>query len=100
MSIKSFAQAASIYRDSPNMLGGEETAADRVKLKRIIGLVASQAQLQASIVDARNQGYFDNSKGMAHLWERLQDIEDELRDLNKVFGNQVDVLPYRTPVKE
>lgn len=100
MGVKSFAQAAAIYRDSPNMLGGEETAADRVKLKRIIGLVASQAQLQASIVDSRNQGYFDSSKGMAHLWERLQDIEDQLRDLNKTFANSVDVLPYRTTAKQ
>lgn len=100
MTIKTFAQAAAVYRESPNTYGHDEKQADRVKLKRIIGLVASQAQLHASIVDSRNQGYFDSSKGMAHLWERLQDIEDELRDLNKAFGNQIDHLPYKTKGQE
>lgn len=91
-----FSKARDVYRDSPNTFGHEEADVDRVLLKRIIGLVASQEMLHASIQDARAQAYYDGSAGMAHLWERLQEVEDQLRALEEKNGEAVKSREYLT----
>ena len=88
--------ARGIYRDTPNTFGHEEVDVDRRELKVLIGLVASQEMLQDSIHAARAQAYCDESKGMAHLWERLKVVEDQLRTMEEKYGEAVKSREYFT----
>lgn len=80
MSVKSVAEAQRVYRDSPNTFGHESSDVNRFELKRLMGLVASQRFLQEAIVDAGKDDYEEISHGIRHLWTRLKDVEDDLRE--------------------
>lgn len=89
-------RAARIYRDSPNTIGHEEVQDKRDALKRIISLVTSQVMLQQSIIDARAQQYYDTSGAQKHLWVRLKEIEDQLRELEELNGEAIKSREYFT----
>lgn len=93
---QAFSIGAAIYRDSPNTFGHEQVEGDRKVLKRVLGLVASQRMLQDSISDARSNEYCDASPGMKHLWDRLQETEDALRELEEQHGEAVKSREYLT----
>lgn len=94
--IRNFKQAAAIYRDSPNTFGHEESDVQRRQLKEILGLVASQEMLHQSISHGRNDGYYDGSAGMKHLWTRLQEVEDKLRTIEEQHGTTITEKQYLT----
>lgn len=93
---QAFAWARDVYRESPNTFGHEENDVPRFLLKRILSLVASQEMLHASIQQGRADGYCDESKGVAHLWERLKEVEDQLRTLEEQNGEVVKSREYFT----
>ncbi|QYC95398.1 putative gamma-glutamylcyclotransferase [Pseudomonas phage PhL_UNISO_PA-DSM_ph0041x] len=86
-------KAHKIYRDIPNLMKTDDEG-KRQLLRRIIGLMASQRQLQDSISasvepatdDSDYSGYYDESAGIRFMWERLKAVEDELRLLEKQLG--------------
>lgn len=96
MTTQVFLEAAAIYRDSPNTFGHEEVDDQRRLLKKVLGLVASQRMLQDSLAAGRSEGYYDASVGMKHLWERLQGVEDDLRSLEKQYGEKLNAREYAT----
>ena len=91
-----FHKAAMIYRESPNTLGHEGVDAPRAILKRMLSLVASQRMLQDSINDARAAQYCDEGQGMKHLWCRLKEVEDQLRELEEQYGEAIKSKEYLT----
>lgn len=91
-----FYEAARIYRESPNTIGHESVDGPRAILKRMLSLVASQRMLQASIADARAAQYCDESLGVKHLWCRLKDVEDQLRELEAQYGEDIKSKEYFT----
>ncbi|AUX83652.1 hypothetical protein FDJ32_gp23 [Pseudomonas phage NV1] len=88
--------ARDIYRETPNTFGHEEVDVQRRELKILIGLVASQEMLQDSIHAARAEAYCDDSKGVAHLWGRLKEVEDKLRQAEEKYGEAVKSREYIT----
>lgn len=84
-----FIRGAAIYRDSPNTFGHENTQAQRDLLKKILGLVASQVHLQDSISEHRSEGYYDGSKGLDFLWDRLKNVEDDILKLEEHYGETI-----------
>ena len=80
MSVKSVAEAQRVYRDSTNTFGHESSDTTRFELKRLMGLLASQRFLQEAIVDAGFNDFDEISQGIRHLWIRLKDVEDSLRE--------------------
>lgn len=86
MTVKTVVQAQIIYRDSPNTFGHERNDVKRFELKRLMGLVASQRFLQESIVDAGFNDFAEISHGIRHLWVRLKDVEDALREAEDRYG--------------
>ncbi|WZH62433.1 hypothetical protein [Pseudomonas phage vB_Pae_WS1160] len=99
-------KAVAVYRDTPNTFGHQELHAQKMLLKEILGLVASQRHLQDSIEvskipeasdspETSYGGYCDESVGIRFMWERLKKIEDRLRELEKVYGTFV-TTPYKT----
>ena len=91
-----FHEAAMVYREAPSTIGHESVDAPRAILKRMLSLVASQRMLQASIVDARAALYCDESLGVKHLWCRLKDVEDQLRELETQYGEAIKSKEYLT----
>lgn len=91
-----FHKAAMIYRESPNTFGHEDVDCPRAILKRMLSLVASQRMLQASIADARTAQYCDESLGVKHLWCRLKEVEDQLRELEAQYGEAIKSKEYLT----
>lgn len=95
--VNSVVQAVEVYRESPNTFGHEKNDVPRRRLKLLMGAVASQRYLQDSIHDALASGDFEDiSPGIRHLWERLKDNEDDLRDAEKEFGEAIAGRPYMT----
>ncbi|BDA97014.1 hypothetical protein [Pseudomonas phage vB_PaS-HSN4] len=84
----------SLPRHSEPVRTDQELRAQKMLLLRIIGLMASQRQLQDSISasvepateDSNYSGYCDESAGIRFMWERLKAVEDELRLLEKQLG--------------
>lgn len=93
---QAFKAAHTQYRESPNTFGHEENDVPRQELKRIIGLVASQEQLQRSIQINSEMGMGGNSKGTLFIWERLKEVEDQLRTLEEKHGKEFNSKEYLT----
>lgn len=90
-------QAVAVYRDSPNTFGHEENDGLRRRLKELMGLIASQRYLQDSIADALTSGeYVDISQGIRHLWVRLKDVEDKIRDAEEAYGEKLTSREFKT----
>jgi hypothetical protein len=89
-------RAVAVYRESPNTYGHEDAQKDRALLKRLLGAIGSQKFLQDSIKDSQAEGYYDVSMGVRHLWERLKDCEDFLRECEERSGDKIAPLAYMT----
>lgn len=90
-------EAVKIYRDSPNTFGHESADEKRFVLKKLMGATASQRFLQEALVDAMSFGdYEEGSMGIRHLWQRLKDNEDVLREAEKKYDAVIASLPYKT----
>lgn len=90
-------QAVEVYRDSPNTFGHEENDVPRRELKKLMGATASQRYLQDSIKDALATGEYDElSRGIRHLWDRLKNNEDVLREAEGKYGAIIASRPYLT----
>lgn len=90
-------EAVRVYRDSPNTFGHGENDVPRRRLKELMGAVASQRYLQESIHDALASGdYQDISMGVRHLWVRLKDVEDVLREAENEYQCTVMSRPCLT----
>lgn len=90
-------EAVKIYRDSPNTFGHESADENRFVLKKLMGATASQRYLQESLVDALSSGdYEEGSMGIRHLWQRLKDNEDVLRDAEAKYGTVIASCEYKT----
>lgn len=87
-------KAAHVYRDSPNTFGHEEVDMDRRELKKLLGLVASQRMLIDSINDARANLYCDASPGMKHLWDRLFEVESNIKEMENKYGQAIKSVEY------
>lgn len=89
-------QAAAIYRDTPNTFGHEENDVPRAELKRLIGLVASQKQLQDSLKHHAFMGFPEFSGANKFLYERLKIVEKDMREAATKYGVDNLGLPYAT----